>query len=141
MAIKKYDVTGDPTPDATPTNGELDRPCSSDGVFDALALKMATADDAAAALAAAVGTSIADAEAKAPSGDTVFHALAGKAPSSGIALSALADQAAQTVVANATDGADAPTAVALSTISPGTIYSYAGRKYFLLNPYVAKVAT
>jgi hypothetical protein len=54
MAIKKYDVTGDPTPDNTAggTNAEADRPASSDVLFDALALKMATADDAAAAVAA-----------------------------------------------------------------------------------------
>lgn len=37
-----------------------------------------------------------------------------KAPASGIALSALANQAAQTINANATDGAAAPTAVAIS---------------------------
>ena len=77
--------------------------------------KIAYSDEIpAAALAAAVGTNIADAEPKAPSGDTVFHALAAKAPSSGIALSALATQAAQTINANATDGAASPTAIAIS---------------------------
>lgn len=36
MSIKKFDVTGDPTPDNTAggTNGETDRPASSDVVYD-----------------------------------------------------------------------------------------------------------
>ncbi len=55
----------------------------------------------------------ADASTKLATTAYVDTGLGGKAPSSGIALTALANQAAQTVNANATDGAAAPTAVAI----------------------------
>ena len=103
---------------------------SSDGgtyvsLYDAQgATKLQVGDNAGAitlTLPIATGTiptivsSIADSDlTKCPDGNSVFDALALKAPSTNIALTALANQAAQTVNANATDGAAAPTAVAIS---------------------------